>query len=173
MSWRLSFDLGPRLVIVRASKIPENDEDPRAPLMKDALLALGQQGDRTGATLALEIGQDSGAVVAGYLKRFDAGSLAVCFNPGNLLINGNNPIDSARDLGKAIAYAHATDARYSGVGKAAREVPLGHGDIDWLQMIGTFEEIDYHGTLVIDREPSAQSAMEVAASVRFLRTLTG
>jgi L-ribulose-5-phosphate 3-epimerase len=169
----LSFDLGPRLVIVQAGKIPEKDDDPRAPLMKDALTALGQHGDRTGTILALETGPDNGAVLKDFLDRYDNGSLAACFNPGNLLINGHNPHACARDLAKRLVYAHATDARYSSAGKGAREVPLGHGDIDWLQMIGTFEEIDYHGWLVIDREASPQAAQEVAASVQFLRRLVG
>src|SRR5205807_939749 len=52
----LSFDLGPRRVTLQAGGIPKDMETPGARLMAEALLALGQHGDRTGAVLALETG---------------------------------------------------------------------------------------------------------------------
>jgi len=167
----LSFDLGPRLVVIHAGKIPEKDDDPRSPLMRDALTALGQHGDRVGATLALETGLESGAVLKDYLAKIDCGSLGACFNPGNLLINNFNPQESVRALGKSLLYAHATDARYSNAAK--KIVPLGHGDIDWLQMIAHFEEIEYRGWMVIETESGPNSLAEVTAGAQFLRRLTG
>jgi L-ribulose-5-phosphate 3-epimerase len=167
----LSFDLGLRLVAAPAGRIPEQ-EDPRAPFMKEALAALGQHGDRVGATLALETGPESGAALNQYLDGIDAGSLAACLNPGNLLASGHDPYDTARTLQKRVVYAHATDAR-SSAGKGAREVPLGHGDVDWLRMLAALEEIDYRGWLVIDREGGPHALAEAAASVKFLRRLTG
>jgi L-ribulose-5-phosphate 3-epimerase len=169
----LSFDLGPRLVVLQPGRIPGKDDDPRAPTMKESLTALGQHGDRVGATLALETGLTSGAVLADYLGRLDTGSVAACLNPGNLLINGHNPHETARALIKRIVYAHATDARCADASRGLREVPLGHGDIDWLEMIGTLTEIDYQGWLTIDREPGPHSLAEVAAAVPFLRRLIG
>jgi L-ribulose-5-phosphate 3-epimerase len=169
----LSFDLGPRVAVVHAGNVPEKDDDPRAPLMKEALTALAQHGDRVGAILALETGLENGAVLNLYLERLDTGSLGACLNPANLLVNHHNPDASARALGKKLVYAHATDARYASASKGVREVPLGHGDIDWLQMLATLEELDYHGWLVIDREGGPNSLAEVAAGVQFLRRLTG
>jgi L-ribulose-5-phosphate 3-epimerase len=169
----LGFDLGPRLVVVQAGRLPEKDDDPHASLMKEALTALSQHGDRVGATLALETGLESGAILTQYLERLDTGSVAASFNPGNLLINGHNPRDGARALGKRLVYAHATDARHASPGKGVREVSLGHGDIDWLELLATLEEIGYHGWLVIDRESGPHSLADVAAAVAFLRRLTG
>src|SRR5260370_6296286 len=36
----LSFDLGPRIAVVQAGQVPEKVEDPRYPLLSEALLAL-------------------------------------------------------------------------------------------------------------------------------------
>src|SRR5262249_28916183 len=49
----LSFDLGPRIVIVQAGQIPEDASDPRASILSESLLSLSQHGDRTGTQLAL------------------------------------------------------------------------------------------------------------------------
>jgi L-ribulose-5-phosphate 3-epimerase len=165
----LSFDLGPRLVVLQAGGLPEKEDDPRIAPMKEALEALAQHADRVGVRLALVTGLEAGAVIKKYLDLMDTGALGACFDPGSLLANGYSPQDSARALATSLIYAHATDARHAGAGKTGREVPLGHGDIDWLGMLATLAEIDYHGWLTI----VGQGIAEVGAGVAFLRRLTG
>jgi len=162
----LSFDLGPRIAIVRAGPVPE-DNDPRAALLTEALLALGQHGDRIGVTLALATGQDAGAVLRQFLDRLDTGSLGVDFDPANLVVGGFNPYEAARALQGRIVHAHAKDAR------AAQEVPLGHGDLDWMMLVSVLAEIDYRGWLTVERTSGERRAADVAAGVGFLRRLVG
>jgi L-ribulose-5-phosphate 3-epimerase len=164
----LAFDLGPRLVVVQAGQLPEKDDDPQLPLFREALEALGKHGDRTGTTLALDTGMESAAGLRAFLDRFASGSLAVNYNPANLLINGHDPHEAARTLIGRIAHVHAEDARAVNPNRLQR-VPLGHGDIDWLQMLATFEEIEYRGYLTVTGDDPA----EVGAGLRFLRRLTG
>ena len=57
--------------------------------------------------------------------------------------------------------------------RAAQEVPLGAGDIDWLRWVETLTEIDYRGWLVVERESGENRLADVAAGVRFLRRITG
>src|SRR5271165_3622925 len=47
----LSFDLGPRIVIVQPGRFPDDDKAPGAALLDESLLVLGQHGDRVGAVL--------------------------------------------------------------------------------------------------------------------------
>lgn len=169
----LSFDLGPRVVVVQAGKVPDNEDDPRTGLMKDALEALGTHGDRTGASLALDTGLDSGEALAKYLARFDSGSLAVNFDPANLLLNGFSPYESARALAGRIAHAHARDARKAGPSRAAQEVPLGQGDIDWFFLAGALEEAEYQGWMTVQPDAAGNRRGEVAAGVGFLRRIFG
>jgi sugar phosphate isomerase/epimerase len=171
----LSYDLGPRLVVVNAGRLPEPEqaEDPRTNLLKEALLALGQHGDRVGTTLALETGLESGATLRAFLDRLDTGSLAVSFNPANLLVHGFEVYPGAKALAGRVKYVHAKDARSSTASRSAQDVPLGHGDIDWLLFLGTLEEIEYRGWLVVEREGGASPLQDVAAGVRFLRRLVG
>lgn len=169
----LSFDLGPRVVIVNAGAVPGKDDDPRGRLLSESLLTLGQHGDRVGAVLALETGLESGAALAAFLDRFDTGSLGANLDPANLLVHGFDVVESMRALGRRIVHAHAQDARRASPSRAAQEVPLGHGDIDWLQFLGTLEEIEYRGWLTVERESGENRLAEVAAGVAFLRRLTG
>src|SRR5207244_9163685 len=87
----LSFDLGPRIVVVQAGRVPDDPQAEGARWLREALWALGQHGDRVGAVLALETGLESGEVLARFLDQFDTGGLGVNLDPANLLVNGFDP----------------------------------------------------------------------------------
>jgi sugar phosphate isomerase/epimerase len=164
----LSFDLGCRLVVVQPGAIPKDEGDPRRAALIDALSALGRHGDRVGATLALETGVDAPADVMALLAKIDAGGLAIAYNPGFLVVHGHDPYAAARAFHGRMAYVHATDARR---GLSPRLVPVGRGDLDWLELIGVFTELDYRGFLTVDIEPGSGSANEAEAAATFLRRL--
>jgi sugar phosphate isomerase/epimerase len=165
----LSFDLGPRVVIAQAGRIPEDAADPRASMLTEALLTLGRHGDRNGATLALETGLEDGATLKQFLDRLDTGGLGANFDPANLLMHGFDPCASARALLATIVHAHAKDARAASASRAAQEVPVGHGDIEWMELLAALEEVQYCGWLVIEQETGNNRLVDIAASVQFLR----
>lgn len=169
----LSFDLGPRIAIVQAGRIPDDTADARSILLAESLAALGQHGDRTGSTLALETGLESGATLRQFLDRIDTGGLGVNFDPANLLMHGFDPHASARSLQGKIVHAHAKDARASSASRAAQEVPVGRGDIDWMEFLSLLEEVEYRGWLVIEQETGENRLADIAASVAFLRRFMG
>jgi L-ribulose-5-phosphate 3-epimerase len=165
----LSFDLGPRTVLIQAGRIPEDANDPRGGLLTEALLALGHYGDRTGTVLALETGLESGQVLRGFLDRFDTGGLGVNLDPANLLLAGFDPYESARALQGRVVHGHAQDARQAGPNRSGQLVPLGHGDIEWMRYLSVLEEIDYRGWLVVEQEMGNNRLGDVAAGVQLLR----
>jgi sugar phosphate isomerase/epimerase len=166
----LSFDLGPRIVIVQAGRAPaEDDNSPRAALLTESLTVLGQHGDRSGSVLALETGLESGESLRKFLDRFDSGGLGVNLDPANLLMREFDPYESARALHGKVVHCHAKDARRAGTSRAAQEVRLGAGDIDWLRFLSVLEEIEYRGWLVAERETGGGGPQEMAAAVGFLR----
>jgi sugar phosphate isomerase/epimerase len=167
----LSRDLGAGIVVAEVGRVPDSAEDVRAPFLNEALLALGRHGDRVGAVLALETGLESGEALSGYLATFDTGGLGVNYDPANLLLNGFDPLAQVAPLAGRIVHAHAKDARSGGASRAAREVPLGAGDIDWLALCGTLAAADYRGFLAVERDGGDDKAGDIARGVEFLRRL--
>ncbi len=169
----LSFDLGPRIVVVQAGQVPEDVASPSGVLMSEALLTIGHHGDRVGAVLALETGLESGETLRQFLARFDTGGLGVNLDPANLLVHGFDVYEGVRALRGRIVHSHAKDARSASASRAAQEVPLEHGDIDWLQYLSVLEEVEYRSWLTIERETGENRLADVAAGVGFLRRLVG
>ena len=123
--------------------------------------------------MALQTGLDSGQDLAAFLDGFDTGGLAVNLDPANLYLNGFNPYDAARALRQRVIHVHAHDARRSSASKAGQEVPVGHGDIDWMMFLAVLEEIEYTGYLTVERETGDQRLVDVTNSIRFLRRFVG
>jgi sugar phosphate isomerase/epimerase len=166
----LSFDLGARVTIVQAGRVPDDPAEPRAEILRESLLALGQFGDRTGTTLALATGLESGATLKAFLDRFDTGGLGVNYDPGNLLMNGFDPVENLAPLKDRILHVHAKDARRVNVSRTV-EVPVGHGDVDWMQFLGTLEAFEYRGWVAIECQSGEDRLADVTAGVAFLRRL--
>ena len=169
----LSFDLGARLVTLQPGRVPDETETPRARLITEAVLALGHHGDRTGTVLALETGLESGQALRRFLDRFDTGGLGVNLDPANLLLGGFDLYESVRALHGRVVFAQAKDARRAGASPAAQEVPVGHGDIEWMEYLSVLEEIEYRGWLAVKRDSGDNRLGDVAASVKFLRRFIG
>lgn len=167
----LAYELGPRIVIISAGQTPEKEDTPEARRMRESLTALAQHGERIGTQLALETGLESGEAMARYLGTFDTGSLGVNLDPANLLLHGFEPFTALRDLRGKIIHTHARDGRKASASRAGREVPLGHGDIDWLGWLETLEHDEYRGWVVVEREEGDNRLADIEAGLGFLRRL--
>lgn len=170
-SLSLSWELGAKVVVIHPGPIPADDKDPRWVLLAEALTTLSRHADRVGAALALETGLEAGATLLKFLARVGTGGLAANLSPGNLLIHGHDPYAAARALRDKVVHVHAKDARLASASSGADEVPLGHGDIDWLQMLATLEEIDYRGFVTVEQTPRTNAVTEAKAAVDFLRRI--
>lgn len=167
----LSFDLGARLVVAPHGQIPAEFDSLPGQRMTEALLALGQHGDRIGARLALETGLEPGQRLREFLERLDTGGLAVNYDPANLLINGYDPLAELTHLIRLTAHVHAHDARANRANRAAQEVPLGAGDIDWMTLTATLEAGEYRGYLTLEREQGNDRLADIAAGLGVLRRI--
>jgi L-ribulose-5-phosphate 3-epimerase len=165
----LSFDLGARRVVLAAGQVPEQETDPRASLLREALQALAAHGDRVGATLALDTGLESGETLARFLARFDTAALGVNFDPANLALHGFDPYASVTALAGRIVHVHAKDIRRATANRLAQEVPLGHGELDWMQLLDLLRDTDYRGWVTVVRDSGARRREDLAIGVGFLR----
>ncbi|MFL5329953.1 MAG: sugar phosphate isomerase/epimerase family protein [Gemmataceae bacterium] len=164
---KLSVDLGARKIIIDAGRMPTAADDPRAGTMREALIALGTHADRIGAVLALDTGLDSGETLGTYLGTFDIGALGVNYDPANMLMHGFDPVTNLAPLKQWIVHTHAHDIRQSSGG--ADDVPIGHGEIEWMSYLGTLAAQDYASWIVV--ETSEPNAAMVEQGVRFLGRL--
>lgn len=168
---QLSFDLGARLILLGIGTIPAEATDPGYQRMLTAVTELAQYGDRIGCRIALDVGLEPVEQLLGFITKLDTGSLGVSLDPATLLIE-KQPIEATVFTTKSLlVHTYARDAIPRRIDRPAKEVAVGHGDIDWLSWLGTLEACNYAGAYTIKQTPGGNPQTEVTASVQFLKKL--
>jgi sugar phosphate isomerase/epimerase len=166
-----AYSLGASLVVNQIGRVPDTQEVPAWTTLVEALTDLGGHGQHVGAALAAETGSESGADLARLLAALPAGSLAVCLNPGNLIINGYSSLDAVHSLGADIRYVHAKDGVRDLAQGRGVETPLGRGAADFPALCGALEEHGYRGYWTIVRERAENPLAEASQAASYLRSL--
>ena len=167
----LIADLGPCLVVLQAGQATPGPGRAPRPGVAQALRDLGAFAERIGVKMALKTGLESGPALAAFLQPFSRASVAVSFDPANLLMHGFDPYDAVVSLRERITHVHVRDCRKGSVNRVGEEMALGLGDVDWLRRLAALHDGGYRGWLTVEREFDKQRTADLASGVTFLRCL--
>jgi L-ribulose-5-phosphate 3-epimerase len=162
----MAREVGVPVVTAHAGPIPADADDPLARQIAEAVREVGDFADRVGVIYALETGHESVETLAGLIRRLGNPALGVNYDPANVILRGEDPIEGIEPVAGRICYVHAKDA-VAGGGSGGRIVPLGEGQLDYPQFLAALEEFGYGGTHCI--ETRAENRIAGAAhAVEFL-----
>ena len=124
----------------------------------DELVALTQDicddlADRK-QDFVLETGQESAAVLVGFLSDVDRTNLKVNFDPANMVLYGSgDPVEALALLRSWVLSVHLKDGTLPpSAGSLGKEVRLGDGAVDFSSFLAELKAIGYTGPLTIERE---------------------
>lgn len=149
----LSVDLGAPIITGHVGHIPDDPDDPAWKLMFQSIGEVAKHGEKVGACLAMETGQESPEAMKKFLDAVDSPGLKVNFDPANIRRFG--VLHSVEVLKDYIVHTHAKDG-----GKGSPTV--GTGDVPWDEYIALMKKIGYDGWYAIEDE----SGEDVVESVR-------
>lgn len=164
-AFAMAYELGARLMLVRAGAVPAESDTARRSAYLHALTELGKRADHRGVRLAIETGTEPGSALAAVLDAIASPGLAASLDPATLLRMGHDPAVAARELAAWIAHAYASE----GGGGSSRLVTSSRGfgfpggALDWEEFLGSLEEVDYRGFLTIWPDPSGDQAAQFSA----------
>jgi sugar phosphate isomerase/epimerase len=164
-AFAMAYDLGTKIVLMRAGDVPSESNAGRREVFTTALRDLAARADHRGVRLALETGSGPTETLKSFLETIDLPGLAVSIDPAVSLQAGIDPVASVRELATWVVHAYATDAiRASGPSAPNPRGPgFPPGALDWEEYLGAFEEIGYRGFLTIWPPPDRSAALEFAA----------
>lgn len=168
---QFAYDLGSSIVVNQIGRVPEAEDGPAWQTLLEVLTDLGAYGQRVGAFLAAETGTEAGSDLARLINALPPGSLPVCFDPGNLIINGFSAHDGIDALGMHVVHVHAKDAVRDLAQGRGLETPLGRGSVDFPELIGVLEEHNYRGCFTVERQHAEDPVTEIGQAVQYLRNL--
>jgi sugar phosphate isomerase/epimerase len=163
----LASQLGAPLVLNCLGAVPADDDAGRRQMLCEVLLDLGRFGDRVGAILTAETGNETGIQLARLLAELPQQSIGVDLNPGKLMAGGLSPLEAIAALGRWIRYVHATDAR------RGQPAALGQGDADFPAILAALDEHDYRGCFALGCTGAGDPKQELADAMIRLRRYAG
>jgi L-ribulose-5-phosphate 3-epimerase len=120
-----------------------------------------------GQSFVLETGQESAAVLLRFIADVGRSNLKINFDPANMILYGSgDPLQALILLQPHVLSVHCKDGRspVSGTGNLGEECALGDGEVDFPGFLALLKEMNYTGSLTIEREEP--NAVQKAADIR-------
>jgi len=154
--------------------IPENPNDQVYVTLIDVLKEVAGFLEDRGQSFWFETGQETPVTLLRTIEDVGADNLGVNYDPANLLMYGKaNPIDALDILGEYIRDIHAKDGEYPKSGRQlGKEKPLGEGRVNFPVFISKLKELNYSGSLTIEREiRGPQQIIDIKRGKKYLEEL--
>lgn len=188
----LAVEFGTHVVTTHIGVIPADKAEPRYAVMLKALTECGKYAKSKGVTLAIETGPEKAKTLLAFLKD-TKGGVGVNLDPANFtMVTGQDAVEAVYLLKDYIVHTHAKDGimldknqdpvevyhafAVGGVDalnacKGFKEVPLGEGQVDWINYIKALKEIGYDGFLTIERECGDDPEKDIILAVNHLKAV--
>ncbi len=167
---RMAYDLGCDHVSNSVSAETGSSEN-RSTLV-EALTDIGMFGQRVGARLAIRTGSDDGQTLSELISAVPMASIAVDFDPAELLLNKHSPVEVLKSVGQHVVHFRARDAVHDLTAGQSVVVQLGRGSNDWPSLLATLEENHYDGFLTLVPQ-NERAVVETQESLEYLQNLFG
>jgi len=141
--------------------IPEN---PRDPLYQPAVKAIREVAIHcagNGQDFLMETGQETPTTMSRAILDVNQPNLGVGLDTANLILYGKaNPVDAVDIIGPHVRSVHAKDGMWpTDPMKLGKEVLIGMGRVDFLQVFSKLQKLGYQGAITIERETSGPQQM--------------
>lgn len=165
---QFAYDLGASVLTTRVGPIPAEAEGTSYPLLCEVLNDLARHGNHVGVTLAVAPDSESPQTLRKLLDAVKSGPIGVDFDPAAFAISRHSPVQALRDLHAFVSHFQARDAvrEFDGGGL---EVPLGRGEVDWVELLPQLDEIEYRGWTSVVRTQGDDKPGDITRAVKFLR----
>lgn len=165
-----AYQLGAGVLTLRVGRIPSESQSEEYVTLCDVLNNIVQHGSHVGAAVAITPCGDSPAELARLLGDVTTGPVGVDFDPAGFVMSGHSPVKTLRELHQWVFHVQARDG-LKDVSGSGIEVPLGRGEIDWLELIATLDEIAYQGWITVNRTQGDDRMGDAARALKYLQNL--
>jgi L-ribulose-5-phosphate 3-epimerase len=137
----------------------------------EALRYLAERADATGTRLAVETAGLGAEALAAVLRAVDSRLVGACYDPAELMMQGDDPIEGLGAVGEHILVAYLRDAMAGREGRFGYETPLGQGQIDLHAVLGSLSQVSLVGPPLLRRIGAHDPVAELTAAKAHVESL--
>jgi sugar phosphate isomerase/epimerase len=165
-----AYQLKARTVTVRLGGLPDEADAAGRSLLQTVLNDLARHGNRVGATVAVGLGREPAARLVEVLRAVTEGPIGVNFDPAAVVSSDLSPAEALQVLGGLVAHVMVRDATRDSDGGGS-EVPVGRGEVPWVEILALLQEMDYRGWLTVDRTQGDDRAGDAGRAIQYLQSV--
>ena len=167
---KITSELGVQYLSFHAGFIDHTDTE-KYQIMCDRIKTTADIAAGSGIMLLMETGQESAADLAGFMKDINHPSVAINFDPANMILyDKGDPIEAVKVLSPWIKHVHIKDAIKTEIpGQWGAEVPWGDGQVGSEKFLTALKEIGYEGAIAIEREAGNSRIDDITSAVGILK----
>ena len=164
----LAVDLGTNVITTHIGHVPEDENSEKYKNVCKTIEALGKYGDSIGVCFATETGPERAVKLRGILEKVDTKSAKVNLDPANfVMLCGQDPVEAVHVLKDYIVHTHAKDGIKTGE-TTYQELPLGTGNVPFMEYLAALRDEGYDGFLTIERECGDTPEKDIQLAFDFL-----
>jgi len=184
----LAKELETDIVTTHIGVVPADENHERYKIMQEACFELSRYADSIGSHFAIETGPEIATTLKGFLDSLGSKGVAVNFDPANfVMVTGDDPVKGVYTLKDYIVHTHAKDGKKlrpcnpevvyriideeANQGNAYIELPLGEGNVDFVNYLKALDDIGYKGFLTIEREVGDNPACDIKTAMDYLSNI--
>ncbi len=168
---QFAWDLGARVLVLRAGRIPGDAASPEFTMFRSALGDLARFGNQVGVVPSLTPAGDLIDALAALLEDVSEGPVGINFDPAAFVFSHQDPGNAFRGLHQYTRHVQARDGVRDMDG-SGQEVPIGRGEVEWDELLAMLDEAAYSGWITIDRTQGDDRGGDAARAVQFLKRLS-
>jgi sugar phosphate isomerase/epimerase len=165
-----AYQLKSRTVTVRLGGLPDKEDATGLGLLQTVLNDLARHGNRVGVTLAIGQGREPVERLLEVLRSVSEGPIGINFDPAAAMMSETAPTEALQAMNKLITHVMVRDATRDMDGNGS-EVPVGRGEVPWVEVLALLQEMDYRGWLTVDRTQGEDRAGDAGRAVQFLKSV--
>ncbi len=161
-----------KVVTVRLGSIPVDHDSEQWKIMCDVLNDLVSYGNHIGAILSITPSHQPLDSVLDLLAHIEKGPIGINFDPAQLVLSDQKPIELLQRLHQYVSHVVVRDAvRDESLGGGI-EVPVGRGEVVWDELIATLSEAGYNGWMTVDRSQGDDILGDATRAIQFVRNIS-
>lgn len=167
-SLRLAADMDSPIVTTHIGRVPEDRNSVVYQRYRECIRKVADVAEECGGIFAMEVGLEPGQVLLNLIEDLGSPNVKINFDPAGMLPYGT--VEGVHLLKDHIVHSHAKDRNIDKDtgGLAKKDVPLGQGDVPWVEFFAAMKEIGYDGWFAIEDESGDNIEESIRKGYEFL-----
>lgn len=154
---------------IRVGRIPSEEQVKDRALLIEVLSDLARHANHVGTVIAVTPTNDTADQLRSLIEQIKTGPIGIDFDPAHFAMTGRSVSESLRALHNLVMHVQLRDGVHGIDG--GQEETVGHGNVDWAEVLALLGEMDYRGWMTAIRNQGDDRPTDLVRALKYVRKM--